>query len=54
MYKEAVNIYQNALRYNPTSYELNYNLGIAYTMLNDFQNAKICYEKGCGTKFFII
>ena len=24
---------------------LNYNLGIAYTMLNDFPNAKICYEK---------
>ena len=45
MYKEAVNIYQEALRYNPVSYELNYNLGIAYTMLNDFQNAKICYEK---------
>ena len=45
MYKEAVNIYQNALRYNPTSYEINYNLGIAYTMLNDFQNARVCYEK---------
>lgn len=45
MYKEAVNVYQEALRYNPVSYELNYNLGIAYTMLNDFQNAKICYEK---------
>ena len=44
-YKEAVNIYQDALRYNPVSYELNYNLGIAYTMLNDFQNAKTCYEK---------
>ncbi len=45
MYKEAVNVYQNALRYNPISYELNYNLGIAYTMLNDFQSAKVCYEK---------
>ena len=44
-YKEAVNVYQEALRYNPTSYDINYNLGIAYTMLNDFQNAKICYEK---------
>ena len=38
-------MYQEALRYNPVSYDLNYNLGIAYTMLNDFQNAKICYEK---------
>lgn len=45
MYKEAVNIYQDALKYNPLSFELNYNLGIAYTMINDFQNAKICYER---------
>ena len=44
-YKEAVNIYTEALKYNPTSFDLNYNLGIVYTMLNDFQNAKICYEK---------
>lgn len=45
MYKEAANLYQEALRYDPTNYDLYYNLGIAYTMLNDFQNAKICYEK---------
>lgn len=45
MYKEAVNVYQDALRYNNFDYNLYYNLGIAYTMLNDFQNAKICYEK---------
>ena len=45
MYKEAANVYNEALRYNPMSYDLNYNLGIAYTMLNDFQSAKICYEK---------
>ena len=45
MYKDAVNVYQEALKYNPVSYEIHYNLGIAYTMLNDFQNAKICYEK---------
>ena len=44
-YKEAVNIYTEALKYNPTSFDLNYNLGIVYTMLNDFQNAKLCYEK---------
>ena len=48
MYKEAVNIYQEALKYNPVSYEIHYNLGIAYTMLNDFQNAKICYEKAAN------
>ena len=45
MYKEAVNVYQDARKDNPLSFELNYNLGIAYTMLNDFQNAKICYER---------
>lgn len=45
MYKEAANIYQEALRYNPVSYNLYYDLGIVYTMLNDFENAKICYEK---------
>ena len=45
MYKEAVNVYQDALKYNPYSYDLNYNLGMAYTMLNDFQNAKTCYDK---------
>ncbi len=45
MYKEAANIYHEGLRYNPTSYDLNYNLGMVYTMLNDFENAKICYER---------
>ncbi len=45
MYKEAVNVYQDALRFDQVNYDLYYNLGIAYTMLNDFQNAKVCYEK---------
>ena len=45
MYKEAANIYQEALRYNPTSYDILYNLGIVYTLLNDFENAQICYKK---------
>lgn len=49
MYKEAVNIYQEALRYNPVSYDIHYNLGIVYTMLNDFENAKICYEQAAET-----
>ncbi len=44
-YKEAVHVYMNGLKYNPASYELQYNLAIAYTMLNDFQSAKACYEK---------
>ena len=45
MYKEAVNVYQDTLRFDQVNYDLYYNLGIAYTMLNDFQNAKTCYEK---------
>ena len=44
-YKEALNVYTNALKYSPNNYDLYYNMGIVYTMLNDFQNAKICYEK---------
>ena len=34
-----------ALRYNPGSYDLYYNLGMAHTMINDFQRAKEFYEK---------
>lgn len=45
MYKEAANIYLEALKYNPVSYDLYYNLGIVYTMLNDFKSAKEYYEK---------
>jgi tetratricopeptide (TPR) repeat protein len=44
-YKEALNIYSGGLRYFPNDYDLLYSMGIAYTMLNDFQAAKICYEK---------
>ncbi len=44
-YKEAANIYIEALKYNPVNFELHYNLGIVYTMLNDFQSAKLEYEK---------
>ncbi len=45
MYKEAVSVYMTALRYHPGSYDLYYNLGMAYTMINDFQRAKEFYEK---------
>ena len=45
MYKEAANIYLEALKYSPVSYDLYYNLGIVYTMLNDFKSAKDYYEK---------
>ena len=45
MYKEAANAYSEALKYNKFDYDLNYNLAIVYTMINDFQNAKMYYEK---------
>ena len=53
MYKEAVNVYQDALRFDQVNYDLYYNLGIAYTMLNDFQNAKTCYEKAAEINSFL-
>jgi len=44
-FKEAINVYTDALKYSEHNYELYYGLGMAYTRLNDFQNAKICYDK---------
>lgn len=45
MYKEALNVYTKGLKHSPNNYELYYSMGIVYTMLNDFPNAKMCYEK---------
>ena len=45
MYKEAISVYMSALRYNPGSYDLYYSIGMAYTMINDFQRAKEFYSK---------
>ena len=45
LFKEAINVYMMALKYNPNDYDLYYSMGIVYTRLNDFQNAKVCYEK---------
>ena len=35
----------NALKYNPNNYDLYYNVGMVYTMLNDFTSAKSYYQK---------
>ena len=45
LYKEALNVYNKGLKTSPNNFELYYSMGIVYTMLNDFENAKICYEK---------
>lgn len=47
-YKEAISIYMSALKYHPGSYDLYYNLGMAYTMINDFKRAKEFYEKAAA------
>ena len=54
-FKEAVNVYMDALVYRPTDYDLYYSLGIAYTRLNDFPSAKECYEKAAeiNHKFYL-
>lgn len=44
-YKEAAKAYTEALKYNKFDFDLNYNIGIVYTMMNDFQNAQIYYQK---------
>ena len=38
----------DALKYNPNSYDLYYNMGMTYVMLNDFNNAKICYQRAAN------
>ena len=44
-YKDAISVYMIALRFHPASYDLYYSIGMAYTMINDFQRAKDFYEK---------
>ncbi len=47
-FKEAANVYNAALIYNPGEFDLYYNLGIVYTRLSDFQMAKEMYEKAAA------
>jgi len=44
-FKEAIIVLNHGLKYNPKEYELYYYLGMTYTRLNDFNNAKECYQK---------
>lgn len=45
MFKEAINVFAEALKYNPGEYKLYYYMGMTYTRLNDFPNAKEYYKK---------
>ena len=44
-YKEAISLMSEAIKYYPNNFDIYYNMGMIYTMLNDFSSAKTCYEK---------
>lgn len=44
-YKEALSIMNECLRHHPNNFDVYYNMGMIYTMLNDFSSAKESYEK---------
>ena len=44
-FKEAILVYNDILKYKPAEFDVYYNLGMTYTRLNDFTNAKECYKK---------
>lgn len=44
-FKEAILVYNDILKYKPAEFDIYYNLGMTYTRLNDFTNAKECYKK---------
>ena len=46
-FKEAINVYVQAIKYNPDKENLYYNLGIAYARTNEFSLAKECFLKTC-------
>lgn len=44
-YKQAITIYVQAIKYDSNNAELYYNLGNAYSRMNEFSLAKECYKK---------
>ena len=44
-FKNAAHIYTQAIKYNPEKADLYYDLGIVYSMMNEFSLAKECFEK---------
>ena len=44
-FKNATHIYTQAIKYNPEKADLYYDLGIVYSMMNEFSLAKECFEK---------
>lgn len=44
-FKEAILVYNDILKYKPAEFDIYYHLGMTYTRLNDFTNARECYKK---------
>lgn len=44
-FKNAAHIYTQAIKYNPDKADLYYNLGVVYSMVNEFSLARECFEK---------
>ena len=44
-FKKNEIVYKEALNYNPKEYQFYYNLGMTYTRINDFANARDNYKK---------
>ena len=44
-YKQAIAIYVQAIKYDSNNADLYYNLGIAYSRMNEFSLAKECYQR---------
>lgn len=44
-FKEAANVYSQAIKYNEDKADLYYNLGITYSRINEFSLAKECFKK---------
>lgn len=44
-YKNAIDIYTNAVKYYSDKFEIYYNLGISYAFINDFDVARKCFEE---------
>lgn len=47
-FKEAVNVYLNAMKHDRMNFDLYYCLGMTYVRLNDFQKAKEMYERAAA------
>lgn len=44
-YKQAITIYVQAIKYDPNDAQMYYDLGIAYSRMNEFSLAKECFKK---------